>query len=106
METLFIGNDHVVEIAGLQDKDGNAITSGTVEATLYEASLSFGQHTKGDPVSGGALTLSHDGEGVWSGVLDSAVSLNEGGTYFLTVTALVGTTEGQWDILCRARWRQ
>jgi len=105
METLYIGNDHVVEIASLQDQDGNAITSGTVEATLYEASVVNGALVKGSAVSGGSLTLSHEGGGVWSGILDSAAAITHGGTYLLTVTVVVGSTEQQWDIDCRAKWR-
>lgn len=95
----------MVEIASLEDQDGNAITSGTVAGTLYEASVSFGSLTKGAAVTGGTVTLSHDGSGVWSGVLDSAAAISNGGTYILTVTAVVGSTEAQWDIACRAKFR-
>lgn len=85
MERLFIGNDHLVTLSGLKDQDGAAITSATVQATLYERDRST-------EVAGVTwpLALTHVADGAYEAQLPESVGVLLNRTYALKVAASVG----------------
>lgn len=97
---IYIGNDHVVKLEGLEDQDGNAVTSATVKARILDLNY--------DDVSGLSwpLTLSHDGGGTYSAVLDKAVSLTRNSRHYLQITAAQGGTEATWRLPLKAQERE
>lgn len=87
---LYDGNDMVVEVADLKDQDGVTVTSATVEATLLDGETEVAGQTW-------PLTLTADGSGNYSGIIDSAVEVTVGKRYTLHIEAVIGNTEGAWD---------
>lgn len=84
MDVLYVNNDHVVEIQGLRDADGKALSAADVEATLYE---SDGE----TEVTGVAwpLPLLYQGPpGVYQGELTNAVAVVPGRRYVLKLSAV------------------
>lgn len=83
MDVLYVGNDHVVEVQGLRDADGQVIPSASVQATLYESD-------KTTEVSGVSwpLVLTYEGSrGNYRGELSSNVGIVEGRRYAMKLTA-------------------
>lgn len=99
--SLFIGNDHRITLTGLKDEDGNLVTGATVTARLLEADA----ETEVSGVSW-PTTLSDDGGGDYSGVLDDAASLEKGKAYYLEVKAVSGSTQAVWRQVQKAQFRE
>jgi len=88
---IYINNDHTIKVEGLQDQDGNAVTTATVEATILDLNRK--------EVGGitWPLTLSHDGNGTYSATLDKAVSLQRNVRHYLRVVASTsGGADAEW----------
>jgi hypothetical protein len=92
--TLFVGTDLLLQVSGLKDQDDNAVTGATVEATVLESDAST-------EVSGVTwpVTLSDDGGGDYSAVLEDTMELTEGRTYWVRVDITGGGADDQ-------RWKQ
>lgn len=88
---LYVGNDMVITVAGLTDQAGAAVTSATVEATLFESDAATEVTGITWPV-----TLSHDGSGTYSGVMDKAAAVTLGAIYWLRVDAVAGSADARW----------
>lgn len=83
MDTLYVNNDHVVEVRGLKDSSGSYIAGAVVQATLYENATSTEVAGVTWPVS-----LVYQGAmGRYVGELSRDVEVVEGGRYQLKVTA-------------------
>lgn len=96
MERLYIGNDHLIELAGLKDQAGAIVTSATLTAQI----MTHARVAVGDPI-----TLTHEGAGTYTAVLD-AMALTHRACYYLSIAGVVGSVDGQWDVLCRAEYRE
>lgn len=84
MDTLFVNNDHVIEIQALREADGTLVPSAVVEATLY---LTDGV----TPVPGVSwpLTLTYTGaKGTYRGELGAGVGVTAGSRYTMKLTAV------------------
>lgn len=83
MDTLYLNNDHVIEIKGLQDAEGTFVSDAVVEATLYE--------NDGETEVGGVswpVTLGYQGtRGDYWGELSDSVGVVNRGRYKLKITA-------------------
>lgn len=97
--TLFIDNDMVVEITGVQDEDGNTITGGTGTAKVFKDEAATAQ-------VGGDVTLSDDGGGVYSGTIPDTLSLVDGKLYFVKIALTKAPRNGVWIEPARARYRR
>ena len=83
MDTLYVNNDHVVEIQALRDDDGKLISGATAEATLY-----YADGTTEVPGVNWPLTLAYTGSrGTYRGELPSTVEVTDGSRYRLKLTA-------------------
>lgn len=83
MDTLYLNNDHIIELNELRDSDGSFVVDANVQATLFEN----GTNT---PVSGVAwpVTLTYQGKaGSYSADLSRAAAVQEGGRYQLKLSA-------------------
>jgi hypothetical protein len=83
VDTLFLNNDHVVELSGLKDVDGSFIADAIVQATLYE-------NATDTEVAGVSwpITLQYQGSaGRYLGELSRDIDVVEGGRYQLKLTA-------------------
>lgn len=89
--TLYVGNDHRVEVTGLKDDDGNVITGATVTATVYESDGTT-------EVSGVTwpITLSDEGSGTYGGTLSTDADIKENTRYIVNIKAVSGNTEALW----------
>jgi len=88
---IFVDNDHTLKLENLQDQDGNAITSATVEAEVLDRD--------GNQVSGISqpITLTHQSNGNYEGTLDSSAELNFVNSYTIKITATKGSTKAVWQ---------
>lgn len=83
MDTLYINNDHIVEVRGLKDASGSYVAGAVVQATLYEN----GTQTEVAGVTW-PVSLAYQGTvGRYVGELSRDVAVVEGGRYQLKVTA-------------------
>jgi hypothetical protein len=81
---LYISNDTQIDVTGLSNADDSSyLNTATVTATLKDAS--------GAEVSGVSwpLTLSYEtaSDGNYSATIDKAISVVDGASYFLEITA-------------------
>lgn len=67
---LYINSDNLIEMKDLQDQDGNALTGATVNATVYESDATTEVSGQSWPI-----TLTDDGGGDYSGVLEDTMEL-------------------------------
>lgn len=84
MDTLFLNNDHIIELDGLQDANGSFVAGASVQATLYESDGVT-------EVTGVAwpLTLTYQGQrGRYAGELPAAVGIVDKGRYKLKLEAV------------------
>lgn len=83
MDTLYLNNDHIIELDGLQDVNGDFVAGATVKATLYESD--------GVTEVGGVtwpLTLSYQGtRGNYAAELPASVAVVDKGRYKLNLSA-------------------
>lgn len=82
MERIYIDNDHTVTLSALKDEDDAAVTSATVNMTLYE----WDGVTEVSGVSW-PVTLSHTASGTYTGSLSSSAAVVRGQRYRLKVVA-------------------
>jgi len=99
---IYISNDTQIDVSGLQNAaDSSYLNSATVTATLKDQS--------GTEVSGVSwpLTLSYEAasNGNYSGTIDKAVSVSDGVSYFLEITAAQGGIDAFWRIRMLAQYR-
>lgn len=90
---LYIGSDNMLEVNDLTDWAGAAITGATVEVTVYEADRST-------PATGQSwpLTLSDDGGGDYSGVLQDTLVLVLSKKYWIKVDIDTGSAQDiRWE---------
>jgi hypothetical protein len=103
-EVIYKGNDHVLELAGLQNGDTLAyINSANVEATLKD---STGTEVTGQtwPLVLGYVAAS---DGVYRGVLDDSLALVPGAIYTAEILVDAGADlKGRWDLLMQADYRR
>lgn len=87
MDRIYLDNDMVLELAALKDESGTAVTSATVEATLYE-------RDKSTEIGGETwpITLTHQSDGTYRGDLTRAIEVTEGQVVWAKVT---GTYNGK-----------
>lgn len=100
---IYIGNDMSLSFSGdgkLTDDNGDALPGAIIQATLYEG----GTQTQ---VSGQSwpLTLTDDGDGEYSGVLENTVDLIHGKKYELKIEAVASGAEGSWREIVEAKYR-
>jgi hypothetical protein len=88
---IYTGNSQVIIADGLKDRDGAAITNGTVRLVALV-------DNRGRDVTGVTLPLamSHVGEGVYEGALPDDLGIRAGSIYKATVTADVAGVVGEW----------
>ena len=103
LEVLYIDNDLVVEVNGLQEPTESAYqNSATVTCTIQDRS--------GTAVSGVSwpLTLSYvaASDGIYRGTVDSTASFVEGAQYEAVITAVSGTLDAKWTVPCIANTRR
>jgi hypothetical protein len=101
---LFILNDTVVEVRGL----ANGITSAYVNDATVSVTI---KDLAGTVVTGITLpvTLSYvaASDGIYRGVLDKALVLSPGLTYFAEITATNGDgLDGFWRVPCVGAYRE
>ena len=99
---LYISNDTQIDVTGLQNaSDSSYLNSATVTATLKDSA--------GSEVSGVSwpLTLSYvaSSDGNYSGTIDKAISVSDGVSYFLEITAAEGGLDAFWRIRLVAQYR-
>lgn len=83
MDTLFLNNDHIVELKGLQDANGDFVGGATVLATLYQSD----GVTEVLGVSW-PLVLNYQGaRGTYRGELPASVAVEDKGRYKLKLEA-------------------
>lgn len=89
--TLYVGNDHRIEITDLKDDDDNVITGATVTATVFESDGTT-------EVSGVSwpITLSDEGSGTYGATLSADVNIKENTRYIVNIKAVSGNTEALW----------
>jgi hypothetical protein len=91
--TLYVGTDLLLQVSGLKDQDDNAVTGATVEATVFESDAST-------EVSGVTwpVTLSDDGGGDYSAVLEDTMALDNGRLYWIKVEITgSGADDTRWE---------
>lgn len=101
MDTLYVGNDHILEIKELRDADGQPVVGANVTATLLEADGVT-------EVTGVAwpLTLPYVGQvGRYRAVLEPTVDVEAGGRYVLRVRAEYAGAVYTVDRTVLVRWR-
>lgn len=83
MDTLYLNNDHIIELKELRDSDGSFVVGANVQATLLENGTQTAVAGVAWPV-----TLTYQGSaGSYSADLPRAVAVEEGGRYQLKLTA-------------------
>jgi len=83
MDTLYVNNDHVLQLRGLRDAGGALITGAAAEATLYEADGT----TEVAGITWPLSLTSTASPGAYEAPLSSAVSLEPCGRYKLKLRA-------------------
>lgn len=98
---LFLGNDTSVELIGLNRSDTDAyVNDATVTFTLKDSN--------GTAVTGAeniSMSYVSSSNGQYRGTLQDTVTLTNGGTYYLEVTATGAGFKGFWRFECLARYR-
>jgi len=101
MITVFISTDNVIEWKGLQRvTDDKWVKNATVTFTLKD--------TDGNAITGAdgvSMPYLAGSDGTYQGTLPSTVSLTEGASYYLEVTATSSSGNGFRRIQCVARYR-
>lgn len=102
-ELLFVGNDMVVEVRGLEDEiTGENIDDASVTCTLIDA--------EGDQVSGQSwpMTMANvaGSAGAYRGTLPRTIGIALAGRYTLRIDVDAGPgLRGRWEIPCVCRTR-
>ncbi len=99
---LYIGNDTQIDVTGLQNADDSSyLNAATVTVTVKDLS--------GTEVSGISwpVTLSYESasNGNYSGAIDKALSITEGATYHIEITAAESGLDAFWRIRALAQYR-
>lgn len=101
-EVIYVGNDNAVQVVGLADLDGVYVNAATVTARLQTAA--------GVDVAGQTwpLTLAYvaASDGLYRGILESALVLTEGAAYRLEISAVSGSSVAAWHVPIRADLRR
>ena len=83
MDTLYVDNDHVVEIQGLRDQAGALVSGAVAQATLYQA-----DGVTEVPGVAWPLALTYTGtRGIYRGELGNAVEVVDGNRYEMKLSA-------------------
>lgn len=83
MDTLFVDNDHLIELQGLRDSDGKLLSGAVATATLYQAD---GVTEVGGQVW--PLVLAYAGtRGTYRAALSAAIDIVSNGRYKLEIKA-------------------
>ena len=103
LEVLYIDNDMVVEVNGLQDPtDSSYQNAATVTCTI--------QDRAGTEVSGigWPLSLSYvtASNGVYRATIDKAAVFAEGAQYEAIITVVSSTLDAKWTVPCIANTRR
>jgi len=93
MDTLYVNNDHRVELQGLRDSEGVLLSGAAAEATLYAADGTtevLGQVWPLEMVYTGS-------RGTYRAVLSSVLAIVDGGRYKMKLKAsYIGKTYEVW----------
>jgi hypothetical protein len=104
MDVLYLANDNLVQIVGLQDVAAPAteyINSATVVCTIRDSA--------GNAVAGATnIPCQYQGgsNGIYNGVVEDTVTLVEGAYYTAVIDASSGGLKGHWEVPCRAAIRR
>lgn len=101
MERIYLGNDHVVTLAGLADSEGVPLVAATVAATILVRDTMLELPGETWP-----LTMNRQPNDDYSCTVDKAVQLVKGEFYVLRITATEGGIDAQWDISLVGTWRK
>lgn len=93
MATIYVGNDHTISVTELKDQAGNTVTGATVVMSLLDKRSRVVVTGLDFP-----LTLAEGTAGNYSVVMDKAVEVDIGSKYYVSITAVSGTMDAQWDI--------
>lgn len=102
MSTVWIGNDNLLVLDGLQDEaSGDYLNGASVSAVLVDES---GTQVQGQtwPLSLAYVTGS---QGRYQGVLEDTLALQHGQRYIAQVTADAAGLRGYWEVPVTARRR-
>ncbi|MGE3410130.1 MAG: hypothetical protein AB7I37_25325 [Pirellulales bacterium] len=100
MQTLYIGEDNIVQVGTVERplkraSDGATITTATITGQLKSEDLTA--------AIGSSISLPHIGDGVYQGSLPSDLSLTQDTIYFLDLT-ISGSLDGFRRVKCQARY--
>ena len=87
---LYINTDQILAVENLKDENGNTVTGATVEATVYESDGTTEVSGMTFPVS-----LSDNGSGNYSAVLEDTMELTLGKIYVVKVDIEGGGADDQ-----------
>lgn len=101
MTTIYIGNDHTVSVTGLADGAGTIITGATVQCSLLKK-------LDRTVVGGGVtfpLAMPEGAAGEYSATIDKSVGVVAGEKYYISITAVQGSIDAQWDLDASCNYR-
>lgn len=84
---LLVGTDQVLSLEGLQDDEGNSVTTASVTARIIDRT--------GIDVTGN-IALQHDGGGAYSAQLSNALPIDPRRTYILEAVAEYNGAKRTW----------
>lgn len=91
---LYVGTDSVVQLAGLTDHEGAAVTDATVTATLYRGETEIWSDT-----------LGHVGEGTYEAAVPDTLDMTAGEVVRWRVSAAAGELNAVYEWRERVRTR-
>lgn len=81
-DVLYVGNSMVLTLEKLRDSDGKLVTDAAVSVTLFGIDGTTQVNGQSWP-----LTMSHQGGGSYSAVLEETIDVEEGARYVMKLSA-------------------